>query len=201
MNLPDSIYQLQCLMILRLKGCAELREILRLPPNVVSVEAKNCVSLAIFLEEARRSHLLNMRNPPGPVNFLIQHDCPSSLRSLDLSGSAIVSLPSWLNEFVGLEELYLKDCKKLEEIPELPSNIKYVDARGCTSLERFQFNTVNDLRMLEWIDFSGCPGLDENMVDDLHVRLMSEVPFFHIMLVSVCLDFVGLIIEPLSYYM
>jgi hypothetical protein len=80
--------------------------------------------------------------------FLIQHDCPSSLRFLDLLGSAIVSLPTWFNTFVGLKDLYLNGCNQLEEIPELPPNIKEVAADGCTSLERFQFNNIKDLPMI-----------------------------------------------------
>ncbi|XP_059455266.1 disease resistance protein RPV1-like [Corylus avellana] len=182
MNLPDNIYQLQCLVILRLKGCEELREILRLPPNVVEVDARGCVSLAIFLEEARTSEGVRMASPTlqslslgnnvvTESNFSIQCDCPSSLKFLSLSRSAIVSLPTWLHRFVGLEELYLNRCKQLEEIPELPPNMKKVNARGCTSLKRFQFNNINDLTMLEEIDFSNC---HENMGDDLQIRLMSE---------------------------
>ncbi|XP_062157857.1 probable disease resistance protein RPP1 [Alnus glutinosa] len=155
------------------------------------MSAKGCVSLAIFLEEARRSPWFNTPETLFHVGtifpalilgnhvlteseFLIQRDCPSSLRFLDLSGSAIVSLPTWFNTFVGLKDLYLNGCNQLEEIPELPPNIKEVAADGCTSLERFQFNNIKDLPMLEWIEFSNCHGLRENMGDDLQICLLSE---------------------------
>jgi Leucine-rich repeat (LRR) protein len=160
------------------------------------------VSLTIFLEEARSSQLLNTLDPQEPVgvrmtsptlqslslgnnvvtktDFSIQHDCPSSLKSINLSYSSIVSLPTWLNRFVGLEELYLDGCKQLREIPELPPNIKNVYVRGCTSSERFQFHNINNLPMLEWIDFSECHGLSDNMGDAFQILLMSEVPLFHI---------------------
>jgi hypothetical protein len=162
----------------------------------VEVKANGCESLAKFLEEPRRSQLLNTWNPLQSLsvrnnvktepNFLIELDCPTSLKVLDLSHSAIVSLPAWLNRFVGLEELYLNGCKQLEEIPELPPNIKKVYATGCTSLERFQFSSTYGLPMLELIDFSDGHGLRENMGDDLKIRLMSEVPLFDIyILVSV----------------
>jgi len=51
--------------------------------------------------------------------------------------TAIVSLPTWFNEFVGLKRLCLEDCKQLQEIPELPPNIREVYVRGCTSMEIF----------------------------------------------------------------
>jgi Leucine-rich repeat (LRR) protein len=210
-SLPAWLNEFVGLKRLYLVGCNELREILRLPPNVVEVQALGCVSLVIFLEEPRRFQLLNTWDPPGPVgfrtasstlrssslgdnvvtesDFLIEHDCPSSLKVLDLSRSAIVSLPTWLNRFVRLEELYLSYCKKLEEIPELPPNIKKVFADGCLSLERFQYNNINDLPMLEFIDFSNCHRLGENMGDDLQIRLLSEVHIYiHIYIpVGVCL--------------
>ena len=195
-TLPSCIGIFVRLESLYLKGCKALKEILGLPPNVKDVEANGCVSLAIFLEEDKRSQLFN--TPPealfqvGTVfpalilgnhvlaesDFLIQPDYLSSLTSLNLSSSAIVSLPAWLNKFVGLEELYLNGCKQLREIPELPPNIKDVCAQGCTSLERFQFNNVKDLPMLTWIDFSDCHGLRENMGDDLEICLMSLVCTF-----------------------
>jgi hypothetical protein len=155
------------------------------------------VSLAIFLEEARRSPLFNKlealfqvrtifpalilgNHVPTELEFLIQRDCPSSLTFIDLSGSAIVSLPTWFNTFVELNNLYLKDCNQLEEIPELPPNIVKVCVGGCKSLERFQFNNIKDLPNLQQIDFSNCHGLRENMADDLQIRLLIEASLFHI---------------------
>jgi Leucine-rich repeat (LRR) protein len=185
-TLPPCIRRFVRLKSLYLMECKQLKEILGLPPNVQQVDASGCVSLAIFLEEGRRSQLLNTPEALFQVgtvfpelilgnhgltesDFLIQRDCPSSLTSLNLSGSAIVSLPAWLNKFVGLEYLSLNGCKQLEEIPELPSTLK-------------------------WIDLSDCHGLRDNMGDALQIRLMSEVPLFHIYMgmlckfVCVCLD-------------
>jgi len=196
-TIPPCIRRLVGLMSLCLEECKQLREILGIPPNLISLKATGCVSLAIFLEEARRSPLFNTPEALFQVgtifpalslgnhvlsesDFLIQRDCPSSLTFLNLSGSAIVSLPTWLNIFVRLEELYLSHCKKLEEIPELPPNIREVHASGCTSLERFQFNNIKDLPNLQRIDFSNCHGLRENMGDDLQIGLLSEVSLFHI---------------------
>ncbi|XP_059455276.1 disease resistance protein Roq1-like [Corylus avellana] len=65
MSLPNSIYQLQHLEILNLNECKQLREIFRLPPNIIEVQARECMSLAIFLEP-RRSQSVNTWEPPKP---------------------------------------------------------------------------------------------------------------------------------------
>jgi hypothetical protein len=99
--------------------CKQLREILGLPLNVEVVKAYKCVSLAIFLEDNRISQLFNTpkalfqvgtifpalilgNNVLPESDFLIQRDCPSSLKRLYLLGSAIVSLPVWLNRFADI---------------------------------------------------------------------------------------------------
>jgi Leucine-rich repeat (LRR) protein len=196
-TIPPCIRRFVRLKYLELDECKQLREILGIPPNLWSLKARGCMSLAIFLEEARRSPLFNTPKALFQVGtifpalslgnhvlseseFLIQRDCPSSLIILDLSGSAIVSLPTWLNTFVGLKDLCLKDCNRLEEIPELPPNISKVNASGCTSLERFQFNNMKDVPDLHQINFSNCHGLRENMGDDLQIGFLSEVSLFHI---------------------
>ncbi|XP_062157899.1 disease resistance protein RPV1-like [Alnus glutinosa] len=190
-TIPPYIRQCVRLKDLFLNDCEQLREILGIPPNLIQMHASGCVSLEIFLEEARRSPLFNApealfqvgtifpelilgNRVPTQSEFLIQRDCPSSLAILDLSRSAIVSLPTWLNTFVGLDFLQLNSCNQLEEIPELPPNIRQVRAGGCMSLERFQFNNIKDLPRLDLIDLSNCHGLHENMLDDLQIHLLSE---------------------------
>jgi Leucine-rich repeat (LRR) protein len=167
-TLPPCIRRFVSLKCLSLWKCKQLREILGLPPNVAVVLAYKCVSLTIFLEEGRiLSQLFNTPEalfqvgtifPPlilgnnvlPESDFLIQRDCPSSLKYLILLDSAIVSLPIWLNRFVGLEYLYLGGCKQLREIPELPPTL-----RG--------------------IDLSDCHGLPKNIGADMQIHLMSEV--------------------------
>ena len=125
------------LRFLYLNECKQLREILGLPPNVEKVKGSECVSLEIFLEGSRRSQLFNMEDPQEPVGVGTLIPAQQLLRELDLSGSAIVSLPIWLNRFVKLEELNLTNCKQLREILRLPPNVRYVYAGECLSLEIF----------------------------------------------------------------
>ncbi|XP_059455281.1 disease resistance protein RPV1-like [Corylus avellana] len=122
-NLPDSIHKLQLLEnffsislqhleSLNLSNCKQLQEILELPPNVKYVEASGCESLAIFLEEARRPHLINVWGPPDPVGIGMVFQA-YTVRKLDLSSTNIVTIPRCIESFVGLEELTLENCKQL----------------------------------------------------------------------------------------
>jgi hypothetical protein len=76
------------------------------------MDAIGCVSLAIFLEEPVE---VGTVSPTLQLSsfWIDQLDCPSSLRYLYLTSSAIVGLPAWFNRFVGLMDLHLEDCKKL----------------------------------------------------------------------------------------
>jgi Leucine-rich repeat (LRR) protein len=184
-SLPTWFNKFVKLEELSLSNCKQLRESLRLPPNVRYVFAQECLSLEIFLVEPQRSKLFNTWDPPDPLRVglvspalqpleqMFQLECPfNSLENLNLSGSAIVSLPTLLNKFVRLRSLDLKRCKQLREVPELPRNIKYVWLGGCTSLERLPFNNIYDLPKLNEIDFSDCP---EHIGNVVHHHLFSEV--------------------------
>ncbi|XP_035546463.1 disease resistance protein RUN1-like isoform X1 [Juglans regia] len=95
-----------------------------------------------------------------------------SLKSLDLSKIGIVSLPTSIKEFVALIQLHLHYCEKLEEIIELPPNIRHVNVEGCKSLERFsevskilEFNRSH-IRSLQRIYLSGCDKMHVNIWND-----------------------------------
>ena len=56
------------------------------------------------------------------------------LNKLNLSGNNFVTLPASLNGLLKLEELQLEDCKRLQSLPQLPSNVNRVTLNGCSSL-------------------------------------------------------------------
>ncbi|KAG2667219.1 hypothetical protein I3760_15G102800 [Carya illinoinensis] len=102
-------------------------------------------------------------------SFFTMFNSSDTLTDLDLSGSECVSLPTSFKGFVALKRLLLWDCKKLEEILELPPNIGLVDARGCKSLERFsevsrimEFNG-NHIKSLGLIVLNGCDKMNEKI--------------------------------------
>ena len=61
--------------------------------------------------------------------------CLSSLTELDLRGNHFVCLPESTTRLSNLDTLLLSGCPHLQSLPELPLNIGYIDADGCTSLE------------------------------------------------------------------
>ncbi|KAF5471919.1 hypothetical protein F2P56_008679 [Juglans regia] len=94
----------------------------------------------------------------------------STLQELDLSWSAVVSLPPRMKIYVELRILKLCHCEKLQEILHFPPNIQELYVRECFSLERlpevstkFQFYISCGLRELRWIDLSGCYKLVANI--------------------------------------
>ncbi|KAF5469495.1 hypothetical protein F2P56_013561 [Juglans regia] len=94
----------------------------------------------------------------------------STLQELDISWTAVVSLPPRMKICVELRILKLCHCEKLQEILHLPPNIQELYVRECFSLERFpevstkfQFSTSCGLRELRWIDLSGCHKLVANI--------------------------------------
>lgn len=59
-----------------------------------------------------------------------------SLRCLCLSRNNIETLPESIKKLHCLLLLDLKHCSRLNSLPVLPSNLQYVDAHGCVSLEK-----------------------------------------------------------------
>ncbi|KAG6627712.1 hypothetical protein CIPAW_15G148300 [Carya illinoinensis] len=96
----------------------------------------------------------------------------TSLLCLNLSNTEIVSLPMSIKGFIKLIDLDLRFCRKLEEIPKLPPNIRQVDVTGCESLEIFpevskilEFNGSH-IRSLGRIDLDNCYKMHENIWND-----------------------------------
>ena len=61
--------------------------------------------------------------------------CLSFLKDLDLRGNNFVCLPESTTQLSNMRCLLLCGCTHLRSLPKLPSNIEYIDAEGCASLE------------------------------------------------------------------
>ena len=72
----------------------------------------------------------NLQEESIPGDF----SCLTSLSILNVSGNNFTSLPASIHELSNLEYLYFDDCKRLQSLGELPSNLKFVSAQACTSL-------------------------------------------------------------------
>ncbi|XP_020424061.1 disease resistance-like protein CSA1 isoform X2 [Prunus persica] len=99
----------------------------------------------------------------------------SSLEHLDCGQNSFCRLPS-LSGLSKLEYLCLNDCRKLREIPELPTNLKVLRGFGCTALETMpDFSEMSSIRELYLSDSSKLteiPGLDKslNSVTRIHME-------------------------------
>ncbi|XP_028785241.1 TMV resistance protein N-like [Neltuma alba] len=61
-------------------------------------------------------------------------NCFRNLRELYVSWNDFASLPKCIKDCAELRRLDVIDCRRLRDIPELPSKLNYIDATNCTSL-------------------------------------------------------------------
>ena len=73
----------------------------------------------------------NLQEESIPSDFC----CLTSLSVLNMSGNNFTSPPASIHELSNLKYLYLDDCKRLQSLESLPSNLNFVSAQACTSLE------------------------------------------------------------------
>ena len=69
------------------------------------------------------------------LNIWLKPDRFPVLEILWLSNSNIVTIPESITAFTRLQDLYLKGCNQLQEIPRLPQSIVKLDAQDCHSLD------------------------------------------------------------------
>lgn len=135
-HIPSSIYRLHHLKHLSLGDCSKL---FKFPENI----SKIWPSMEFILDTC-------ISNPFGPfptlkfldlqncnlleVDFLMTDaHCFCNLEVLNLAKNKFISLPS-INRFSKLRYLFLNDCEFLQNLPELPGNLAYLDASDCKSL-------------------------------------------------------------------
>ncbi|KAJ6296921.1 hypothetical protein OIU78_022613 [Salix suchowensis] len=182
-DLPNSIYKLTHLECLLLEGCSKLDKFPvngnnEVPSNLPT--SSNCYEkssgsdfLPAQVNSLEGSSLLgfpwlrwlDLRNCClGNANFLKMHNCFPMLKELDLSGNIFAIIPETLSLFTHLKSLRLNKCKKLQEIPALPRNIKRLEARDCELLERYSPLDKEGKwpARLHVVDFSNCHKLAKN---------------------------------------
>ncbi|XP_043691729.1 disease resistance protein RPV1-like, partial [Telopea speciosissima] len=113
-SLPANISCLSHLQNLRLRECRMLQSLPELPSNLEVLYASGCTSL---------------QSLPDLGSL-------SSLVELDLSSNEFFSLPSSISGLSELVYLTLKNCTRLQALPELPSSLTNLNLEGCTSIER-----------------------------------------------------------------
>ncbi|XP_054777790.1 TMV resistance protein N-like [Prosopis cineraria] len=149
-ELPPSIGNLPELDRLVLSSCTYLRE---LPISLLKLEYLKELELS-GTQHACIISLITVMQQSQPVGFscsnlenldlancgLLDEDlhviltCFQNVKDLYLPGNDFVSLPECIKECAYLERLNLSDCKRLRDIPELPSTLQHIAAEDCTSL-------------------------------------------------------------------
>ncbi|MED6149422.1 hypothetical protein PIB30_062233 [Stylosanthes scabra] len=137
--LPDSICKLTSLKILNVSGCKGMIPKLSsfLPFKCVSgcVQAPTSFGVPFSISCPCFLTSLNLSYCNLSAESILDGFCSLSfLRSLNLSGNKFVTLSNNISKQSKLEYLGLNGCKKLKLLPELPLNLKRLDASNCTSL-------------------------------------------------------------------
>ncbi|CAN6699573.1 unnamed protein product [Malus baccata var. baccata] len=194
-SLPEDFYKSKSVKTLLLNGCFQFREVHKDIGEMISlrileakdtaitevprsiVELKNLTRLSLqgvqrlscplllwglnFLRELNLSQCaLSDDEIPKGLGSLI------SLQYLSLGRNDFHTLPS-LSGLSKLETLSLNHCYKLCEICDLPTNLKFVHARGCPSLVTMpDFSKMSNMRELDVSDsleLREVPGLHESL--------------------------------------
>ena len=167
---PDPMGMLECSLIglcsltmLKLSYCN-----VQTIPNVLgclsSLERLNlkgnnfvCLPESIFQQSNLSTLNLSYCNVQTIPNDL---GCLSYLNCLNLSGNNFVRLPESIIQLSYLRMLGLGGCTHLRMLPNLPLNIKCIDATMCTSLETLSLRPEFDFRPC--FNLLGCNKLIKN---------------------------------------
>uniref|UniRef100_A0A2N9FQH6 Uncharacterized protein n=1 Tax=Fagus sylvatica TaxID=28930 RepID=A0A2N9FQH6_FAGSY len=162
-HLPSK-FEMKSLVTLDLFGCSNVKKI---PEFVGNMECLQYLSLE---------------------KHVAITELPSSVEHL--SGNNFDSLPESISELPHLKRLYLEGCKRLRELPDIPSTTYHVNVNYCTSitlkrlpgerdiplgytLTRFTLHCLNCFKLMENIQGQRC-----TIPDRAYMMIMpgSEIP-------------------------
>ncbi|XP_059594018.1 disease resistance protein RUN1 isoform X3 [Vitis vinifera] len=133
-TLPNSIGNLTCVSELVVRNCPKLH---KLPDSLRSMQLKQLdVSGCNLMAGAIPDDLW----------------CLFSLEWLNVSGNNIDCIPGDIIRLSRLHTLIMRHCLMLQEIPELPSSLRWIDARGCPLLETLSSDAKHPL----WSSLPNC---------------------------------------------
>jgi Leucine-rich repeat (LRR) protein len=180
--LPSSICKLRKLQRLNLSGCLQFRNfpevlepmvclrylylehtsITKLPSPIGNLMELACMEVGHckYLEDIECLRCVNLnclrKLSLDGCNLSEVPDslgCLSSLEVLDLSGNDFKTIPIRINTLLELQYLGLRNCKRLESLPELPPRLSKLDADNCESLNYLESSssTIVDGNIFEFI--------------------------------------------------
>ncbi|XP_020410604.1 TMV resistance protein N isoform X2 [Prunus persica] len=159
-DLPLNFYKSKSIETLILDGCWRFENLADGLGDMVSLKKLKVLSLRYV----KRSPSTNLLPPLQRLSFLRElalADCSLtddafpkdlgsliSLENLNLASNDFFSLPS-LSRLSRLQDLSLDNCKYLRAIPDLPTNLKVLQAHGCFSLKKMpDFSEMSNIREL-----------------------------------------------------
>ena len=172
-ELPENLGNLKGLEELDLSGSAikVLPTSIKLLKNLKELSLRGCKGLSFKSSNKLFSFpFMQQRRSPDPMAMLecslsglwsmtkldLSHcnlqaipdafDCLSSLLILNLEGNEFIWLPKSMIQLSNLQDLFLRGCSNLRSLPKLASNIKYIDAAQCTSLEKLSSGSEYDFQ-------------------------------------------------------
>nr|AHG28994.1 NBS-LRR protein [Cicer arietinum] len=154
-ELPSSVFYLENLKVISFSGCKgpvtktvnsfllPFTHFLSSPQDPTSFRLPHKLSLP-SLKYLNLSYC-NLSEESIPNDFFNF----SSLMVLNLTGNNFVSPPSSISKLPKLEYLSLNWCEMLQNLPELPSSMRTLDACNCDSLETSEFNLSRSCNLIE----------------------------------------------------
>jgi len=149
-ELPSPIGNLKGLACLEVRNCKYLKDIecfvdLQLPQRCVDLDCLRKLNL----------DGCSLSKVPGSLGRL------SSLEVLDLSGNNLRTIPISMNKLFELQYLGLRNCRRLESLPELPPRLSKLDAHDCQKLRTVSSSSTGvEGNIFEFI-FTRCSRLRE----------------------------------------
>ncbi|KAJ0085503.1 hypothetical protein Patl1_07463 [Pistacia atlantica] len=207
-NLPETLGELKRLRVLNVSGTAirkpvssiflinKLHELIfcgcKVPPSNSLASHQFTSLMPRKSSDATAFRLPSLSGQCATLAYMVLNDCNledesilsdffssfSSLHLLDLSANNFVPLPEGLNYLSKLHTLYLVDSKRLQSLPELPSNIQLVDVSGCTSLEtlsntlRLCNSNLSNISCGNCLKLTGCTNMAFSMLKE-HLNKVS----------------------------
>ena len=122
LHLPDSIYNLQRLYYLYLRG-----DFTFLKDEEPLCNSYGGVSKYVF-RKLRGLYLSGSSNL-SEMDFILNYCCPPTLEALYIAESNIVTRPNGIDRFQSLVVLQIGNCYELQEIPRLPPSVRHVSTQ------------------------------------------------------------------------
>ena len=130
-ELPEEISRLNSLQELVLNGCSNLDSLMIMELEHHQgrnlLQSDGIVTRTSYITSLSLKLFFPSRFSAREMLRFTSFSLPRSLERLDLSGTSIRALPESIKDLGLLDFLYLRNCKMLQALPELPSHLSFLD--------------------------------------------------------------------------